>query len=162
MNTVKTAREIFESGLINVIPADKTVPSGTYSASFRINQDHQSGQVESLTLYTSHTGSSGRILALTGQVLFFDEDPQITGSMAGIPWAARQTVVGQVPIAEADWTEDEFGASISKHLPGLMSFHMMNDLYGVFRNQGPENVNSGTTQNEILNINVWRARCEGT
>lgn len=161
MKTIRTAREISESGLIEVIAADKTVASGTYSNSFRMSQDNESGEIESLTLYTSHTGSAGRILALTGQVLFFDQNPQITGSMTGIPWAARQTIVGQVPIAEADWTEDDLGASLSIHMPGLVAFHQMDDLYGVFRNQGPENVNSGTTQNEILNINVWRARCQG-
>lgn len=159
MKTTKTAREIFEAGLIDVMGANDSMPSGTYSDTFYMDlKPTQSGEVESVTLYTTHTGT-GAIHDLAGTLLFFDDAPQISGSMSALTWEARQMVLGQVAIASTDWTVDASGASVSKHLAGLMPFHQLDRLYMAFRNEDGDGFNSDADDNEILKVNLWYARC---
>lgn len=162
MKTSKSAKEIFATGLIEVAGANDGMPSGTYSdtMSLALAPPSQSGEIESVTMYTSHTGT-GAVQILAGTLLFFDDNPQISGTMAALSWAARRMVIGQVDIAASDWMVDGNAASVSKHLEDFVPFQKLDTLYIVFRNQDADAFNSAANDNEMLYLRLWRRKCEG-
>ncbi len=151
---------ILEGGIKSLIGVnDGVAVSGELSgtADFSLGAT-MSGEILSFLLVSSET-DAGSIQGGKGTVMFFDADPNTTPGDTDLAAAGAEhkTIVGQVPVEADEWDKDANGGTLFKTV--ALPFHAIATIYAVFRNTDTvANWNSGGTDDEMLDINMWFRR----
>ena len=152
-----------ESDFVVLVPAGVSVDTDEYSATGDIDiaatygdlprTREVSGKIEAVLL-VAYAGL-GFTPDEPGIVYFFDADPNTTAGDAFITLANRQSIIGTVEYAAADW--DATATNGSAYKMTAIDFHAVDTLYAVFRNLGAE-INDGLKDTEQLDLKIWYRR----
>ncbi len=156
-------KSVKETGITALIAKDEAEVSisGDYSATadLTVSEGGQavSGYIRSMLLVVAKTGTGAIQSGGAGFVYFFDADPNTTSGDTALAAAGAEhkTILGVVAIAATDWDEDTVGGVVYKNKLDI-PFHALSTIYAVFRNtDGTVVFNSGATDDETMDINVW-------
>lgn len=146
-----------ELGLTELIGADEQVDQDEYGGSVGIALGTGvSGELLHVTLYAKETGT-GAVLTPEGVLYFFDADPSISPGDTEMSAADRESVIGQIPVAAADWESDANGASVSVFNKPV-AFHAVSTLYVVWFHTDATSFNDAGGDDEVLEFNGWYRR----
>lgn len=154
---IQPFEEIQKGGLTELIGTDEQVDQNDYGGSVGVAlAERASGEILSFTFYSRMTGS-GSVQTPAGTLLILDADPAVSAGDTSIAAAERQTVIGQVVVAAADWQADANGASAC--ITGTpIPFHALETLYFVWFHEDATSYNDAGGDDEILEFNFWYRR----
>jgi len=143
---------IQKSAAIELIGIDEAVAQNQYSASVELPlAPHAPAQGELLDF--EFISSGGDILTPAGRLLVMSADPGSSAGDTAITVAQRRTVLGEVPVAAADWQSDSNGGSVQYPtrpitIPGQTS------VFLVWFHSDATGYNSASGDDEILEVRV--------
>lgn len=151
---------ITETALTELVGADEQVDQNDYSGSVAVTLGDGvrpvSGEFLSFTFYTKEEGS-GAVMSPAGTLILLDADPAIASGDTAMTAAERETVIGSIDVAAADWIADATGAHASildKPLP----FHNLQTIYAVWLHTDATSLNSAAGDDEVLSFKAWYRR----
>ncbi|MGD8626606.1 MAG: hypothetical protein PVJ34_18865 [Anaerolineae bacterium] len=148
---------ITETGLLELVGKNEQIDQNDYTAAVECDLAQlASGEILHVTLYATETGS-GAVLTPAGTLLILDADPGHASGATALTAAARITVIGQIPVAAADWQSDANGASVTV-ADTPIAFHETDSLFFVWFHEDATSINSAAGDDEVLQLNAWIRR----
>lgn len=149
----KAHQPIKATASIELIGKDEQVAQNQYGAStsFALKTGSTSGEILSITV-SQTVEDAGAILGEAGRVVFFNADPATSAGDTSLAAAEGVTIIGQVAIAAADWVSDTNVGYACKWT--AIPFEDCENIYVAYRHEGATTINSGATDDEVVDIVV--------
>ena len=155
MATIHRDDQVIETGLTELVGKDEQIAQNEYGASVAVDINRtQSGGLITSVLLVQTEEDSGAILSVAGELLIFDEDPAVSAGDTALTAAEWKTCVGKVTVAGGDWITDGNGG-IAYFANTDIGFHQADKLWLVFKLTSATSINSGATDDEVLECNIW-------
>jgi hypothetical protein len=150
---------IYEVGLTEIVDKDDQVDQNDFSATVDLTVGigtlPTSGEILSIVLVSSELGSGG-VQEPSGELLFFDADPNTTAGDTALTTAEWKTLIGKVSISDSDWISDANGAVYFDDV--AIPFHEVSTIYVVWLHTYATSYNDAAGDDEELHLNLWYRR----